>query len=115
MKNVIIKFKKESDSANGIEEINQLKNTAMHECKKIAKTQLDQINEKYKSIKKTQEEKCDRRIEEEKRWLSQQIESTSAAQQQESGRIEDNRQEAMLEIARICDQRYKELKGGNNE
>lgn len=114
-KETIENFSKDAQKACGIEELTQLKNIALINTKKIANSMHTDNAKKYEEILQKQIDLSKMRIEEERRRLDNIKFDIANLVKDEAGKIDIQRNEANMEIAKIYDAVCKKLKGGGNE
>lgn len=110
----IRQFENAALKACGIEELTQLKNIAFVNTKKIANSMHTDNAKKYEEILQKQIDLSKRRIEEERRRLDNIKFDIANLAKDEAGKIDIQRNEANMEIAKIYDAARK-VKGGVNE
>lgn len=114
-KETIRQFENAVLKAGGIEELNQLRNIAFSNTKKIANSMHSDNAKKYEEILKKQIDLSKMRIEEERRRLDNIKFDIANLVKDEAGKIDTQKNEANMEIAKIYDEACKQVKGGGNE
>lgn len=112
-KDTIENFRADAQKACGIEELTQLKHIAFVNTKKIANSMHTDNAKKYEEILQKQIDLSKMRIEEERRMLDNIKFDIANMVKDEAGKIDIQRNEANMEIAKIYDAAYKQVKGGN--
>lgn len=114
-KEAIRQFEEAALKAGGTEELTQLKHIAFVNTKKIANSMHTDNAKKYEEILQKQIDLSKMRIEEERRRLDNIKFDIANLVKDEAGKIDIQRNEANMEIAKIYDAVCKKLKGGGNE
>lgn len=112
-KETIEKFSKDALNACGTEELNVFKNIALKKAKEIAGEQHREVAKKYETILQRQIDMSEMRIEEERRRLDNFKAEIAEMVNGEASEIERRKNAAYVEIAKITDKVYRDLKGGN--
>lgn len=112
-KDTIENFRADAQKACGTEELNVIKNLAFSKTKKIAGEQHREVAKKYESILQKQIDMSNMRIEEERRRLANFKAEMAEMVNSEAAEIERRKNAANVEIAKIADKVYRDLKGGN--
>lgn len=110
----IRQFEEAALKAGGTEELTQLKHIAFVNTKKIANSMHADNAKKYEEMLQKQIDMSKMRIEEEQRRLNNIKADIADLVKDEADKIDRQRSEANMEIARIYDA-AKKVKGGVNE